>query len=64
VKKIYNVVDKIVKFLTGQNPLTTCDVVNIILPPIFNLGQVLVKLLPEKCVEVKFTKYGVEPAPA
>lgn len=64
VKKIYNVVNKIVKFLTGQNPLTTCDVVNIILPPLFNLGEVLVKLLPQDCVEVKFTKYGVEPAPA
>jgi uncharacterized membrane protein len=64
VKKIFNAVDKIVKFLSGQNPLTTCDVVNIILPPIFNLGELLVKLLPTDCVEVKFTKYGVEPAPA
>lgn len=64
VKKIFNVVDKIVKFLTGQNPITVCDVVNIILPPIFNLGDLLAKLIPGDCVEIKFTKYGVEPAPA
>lgn len=60
VGKIFKVVEKIVKFLSGQNPLTVCDVMNIILPPIFNLASLLYAFIPG-CIKIEYREYGKIP---
>jgi hypothetical protein len=39
-----------------------CEVISIILKPIFDLGALIVNMIPG-CVEIKVTKYGLEPNP-
>lgn len=62
VKKIFKAIDAIVKIMTGQNPITICDVINIILKPIFSLATIIYSMIPD-CVQIKYTKYGLEPDP-
>ena len=49
VGKIYNVVKRVADILSGKNPLTECEVLNILLPPIFSFGSLVENLLPS-CV--------------
>lgn len=53
VGKIFKTLKKVVDLLSGKNPLTECDVLNIIFPAIFSLSVLVENLLPS-CVEVIF----------
>ena len=63
----FPIVDKIIKAIKliidiCRGKVTTCTVLNIILKPIFTLQETMLKCLPS-CVEVRITKYGLEPNP-
>jgi hypothetical protein len=60
VKKIIKVIRLIIDICRGK--VSICDVLNIILKPIFGIPDLLLKLIPD-CIEVKRTKYGLEPNP-
>lgn len=60
VKKIVKAIKLIIDICRGK--VSICDVLNIILKPIFNIPDQLLKLIPD-CIEVKRTKYGLEPKP-
>lgn len=60
VKKIIKAIRLIVNIIRGK--VSICDVLNIILKPIFGIPEALLKLIPN-CIEVKRTKYGLEPNP-
>ena len=53
VGAIFRALKKVVDILSGKNPLTECEVLNIIFPVIFTIGALVVSLLPG-CVEVVF----------
>jgi hypothetical protein len=53
VGKIYKIIKRVADILSGKNPLTECEVLNILLPPIFSFGSLIENLLP-KCVEVRY----------
>lgn len=53
VGKIFDALKKVGDILAGKNPLTECEVLNIIFPAIFNLGLLIENLLPD-CIEVKY----------
>ena len=55
VGKIIKIIKKVADILSGKNPLTECDVLNIILPPIFNMGTLIEKALPS-CVDVVYVE--------
>ena len=46
VGKIFKIVKQVADFLSGKNPLTECDVLNIIFPAIFSLGSLITAKLP------------------
>ena len=58
VGKIFKIVEKIVQILKGK--ISICDVVNIILPPIFNLSKLMFSFLPP-CVNIEYTEDGLVP---
>lgn len=60
VKKIFKAIKLIINIIRGKVPV--CEVISIILKPIFDLGALIVKMIPG-CVEIKVTKYGLEPNP-
>ena len=60
VKKVIKVIKLIINIVRGK--VSICDVLNIILKPIFSIPDAILKLIPN-CVEVKRTKYGLEPDP-
>jgi len=51
VGKIYKIIKRVADIISGKNPLTDCDILNILFPPIFSLGSLIENLLPP-CVEV------------
>jgi hypothetical protein len=51
VGKILKIIKQVADILSGKNPLTECDVLNIIFPAIFSLGSLIENLLPD-CVEI------------
>lgn len=53
VGTIFRALKRVVDILSGKNPLTECDVLNIIFPTVFTIGVLVVSLLPG-CVEVVF----------
>jgi hypothetical protein len=53
VGKILKIISQVADFLSGKNPLTECDVLNVILPPIFNMSFLIEAALPS-CVEVRY----------
>lgn len=53
VGTIFKALKKVVDLLSGKNPLTECDVLNIIFPDVFNLGLLIENLLPS-CIEVRY----------
>jgi hypothetical protein len=53
VGKIFKIIKRVADILSGKNPLTECEVLNILLPPIFSFGSLIENLLP-KCVEVRY----------
>jgi hypothetical protein len=55
VGKIFKLIKQVADILSGKNPLTECDVLNIIFPVIFSLGSLIENLLPD-CVEVIYTE--------
>jgi len=55
VGKIFKILKQVADFLSGKNPLTECDVLNIILPPIFNMGILIEAALPS-CVDVVYVE--------
>ena len=55
VGKIFKLIKKVADILSGKNPLTECDVLNIVFPAIFSLGSLIENLLPD-CVEVIYTE--------
>jgi hypothetical protein len=55
VGTIFKALKKVVDILSGKNPLTECEVLNIIFPAIFTIGTLVVSLLPG-CVEVVFVE--------
>lgn len=60
VGKIIKVIELIINIVRGK--VSVCDVINIILKPIFSLPEQILKLIPD-CIEIKRTKYGLEPDP-
>jgi hypothetical protein len=55
VGTIFKALKKVVDILSGKNPLTECDVLNIIFPAVFTIGALVTSLLPG-CVEVVFVE--------
>lgn len=55
VGKILKIIKQVADIISGKNPLTECDVLNIIFPVIFSLGSLIENLLPS-CVEVIYTE--------
>ena len=60
VKKIIKTIKLIIDIIRGKVPV--CFVISIILKPIFDIPEQILKLLPD-CIEIKRTKYGLEPNP-
>ena len=60
VKKILDTIELIIKIFRGD--VSICQVLNIILKPIFGIPEAILKLIPD-CIEVRRTKYGLEPNP-
>lgn len=60
VKKIVKAIKLIIDICRGK--VSICVVLNIILKPIFSIPDAILKLIPN-CIEVKRTKYGLEPNP-
>jgi hypothetical protein len=60
VKKIVKAIKLIIDVCRGK--VSICVVLNIILKPIFGIPDAILKLIPS-CIEVKRTKYGLEPNP-
>jgi len=63
----FPIVDKIIKAIKliidiCRGKVSICMVLNIILKPIFGIPDALLKLIPN-CIEVRRTKYGLEPNP-
>lgn len=55
VGDILKIVKKVADILSGKNPLTECDVLNIIFPAVFNMGSLIEKALPS-CVDVVYVE--------
>lgn len=55
VGKIYKVIKRVADILSGKNPLSECEVLSILLPPIFSFGSLIENLLPS-CVEVVYVE--------
>jgi hypothetical protein len=53
VNKIYKPLKKVADLLSGKNPLTECDVLNIIFPAIFGIGLLVENLLPD-CIDIEY----------
>jgi hypothetical protein len=53
VGKVYDALKKVGDVLSGKNPLTECEVLNIIFPAIFNISSLIENLFPD-CVEVRY----------
>jgi hypothetical protein len=60
VKKIVKAIKLIIDVCRGK--VSVCEVLNIILKPIFSIPDAILQLIPN-CIEVKRTKYGLEPNP-
>ena len=60
VKKIITTIKLIIDICRGK--VSICVVLNIILKPIFGIPDAILKLIPN-CIEVRRTKYGLEPNP-
>jgi hypothetical protein len=63
----FPVVDKIIKAIKliidiCRGKVSICTVLNIILKPIFGIPDAILKLIPN-CIEIRRTKYGLEPNP-
>jgi hypothetical protein len=53
VGKIFDALKKVGDILAGKNPLTECEVLNIIFPAIFSIGSLVENLLPD-CIEARY----------
>ena len=60
VGKIIDTIKLIIDICRGK--VSICMVLNIILKPIFGIPEAILKLIPD-CIEVRRTKYGLEPNP-
>lgn len=60
VNKILKAIKLIIDVCRGK--VSVCVVLNIILKPIFSIPDAILRLIPN-CIEVKRTKYGLEPNP-
>ena len=60
VGKIIDTIKLIINICRGK--VSICMVLNIILKPIFGIPDLILKLIPD-CIEVRRTKYGLEPNP-
>jgi hypothetical protein len=60
VKRILDTIELIIKIVRGD--VSICQVLNIILKPIFGIPDAILKFIPN-CIEVRRTKYGLEPNP-
>lgn len=60
VKKIVKAIKLVIDVCRGK--VSVCEVLNIILKPIFSIPDAILSLIPN-CIEVKRTKYGLEPNP-
>lgn len=61
VGTIFNCIDKIVKILTGQNPFTSCDVLTLIVPQVFNLNSLTSALIPAS-IKKEVSEFGLIPS--
>jgi hypothetical protein len=55
VGKIFKIIKRVADILSGKNPLTECEVLRILLPPIFSFGSLIENLLPD-CVDVVYVE--------
>lgn len=55
VGKIIKIIKKVADILSGKNPLTECEVLSILLPPIFSMGSLIEAAFPS-CVQVKYVE--------
>jgi len=55
VGKILKIIKKVADILSGKNPLTECEVLSILLPPIFSMGTLIEAAFPS-CVQVKYVE--------
>lgn len=55
VGKILKIIKRVADILSGKNPLTECEVLSILLPPIFSMGTLIEAAFPS-CVQVKYVE--------
>jgi hypothetical protein len=60
VGTIFNCIDKVVKILTGQNPFTSCDVITLIAPQVFNMNSLVTALIPSS-IKKETSQFGLLP---
>jgi hypothetical protein len=46
VNSIYTCIQKVVKIVRGENPFTACDILQLVVPQIFNMGSLTDALIP------------------
>lgn len=57
VATIYACIDKVVKIIRGENPFTSCDVLQLVVPQIFDMGSLTDALIPAS-IEKETSEFG------
>lgn len=60
VATIYATIDKVVAIISGENPFTSCDVLQLTVPQIFNMGSLTDALIPAT-IEKEISQFGWRP---
>jgi len=55
VGQIYKVIKRVADIISGKTPITECEILRILLPPIFSFGSLIENLLPP-CVDVVYVE--------
>lgn len=55
VGKIFKIIKQVADIISGKNPLTECQVLNIIFPAIFSMGALIEAALPS-CVQIRYVE--------
>jgi len=60
VNSIYTCIEKVVKIVRGENPFTACDILQLAVPQIFNMGSLTDALIPAT-IKKETSTFGLIP---
>jgi uncharacterized membrane protein len=60
VSSIYACIEKVVKIVRGENPFTACDILQLAVPQIFNMGSLADALIPAT-IKKETSTFGLIP---